>query len=95
MKKIYVVGGTSGEYSDRTEWLVDAWETRQAAEARVVELKTLLQKLGITTYFDEWSDEGKALIAKMRKEDPAFQYDYTGTDYYVSECDLKANIEKE
>jgi hypothetical protein len=81
-----MVGGTSGEYSDRTEWVVDAWRSEIEAQARVTELKRFMQEIGIDWH--KWEDRERA-IKKMRKHDAAFQLDYTGTEYYICELELK------
>ena len=36
MRKVYVVIGEQGEYSDRSEWCVAAWETEEQAKAHVL-----------------------------------------------------------
>lgn len=37
-EKIYVVMGTSGEYSDRTEWPIVAYMSEERAKQKVLEL---------------------------------------------------------
>lgn len=89
-EKIWMVGGTSGEYSDRTEWVVDAWRSEAEAKARVEELKRRYLELGGDSMYriEDW-DERQKTYDKMRETDPAFQADYTGTEWYVCELELK------
>ena len=85
---IWMVGGTTGEYSDRTEWVVDAWRTEAEAQERAVFLKRRIEELGIATV-ERYGKKYEKAIADMKKEDVAFQNDYTGTEYYVCELELK------
>ena len=92
-EKIWMVGGTTGEYSDRTEWVVDAWRSEAAAQARVVELKRFMQEIGCGRDRDDylrggWQEREKR-DEEMRKHDPGFQQDYTGVEYYICELELK------
>ena len=89
-EKIWMVGGTTGEYSDRTEWVVDAWRSESEAQARVVELKRLMQEIGIGSRDNTLTWQEREMREKeMRKHDPAFQHDYTGSEYYTCELELK------
>ena len=88
MAKIFVVFGTTGEYSDRTEWLVDARHTNEAAKARVFFLEDKMRALGAvgSEYFKM---RGDAALEAMKEFDPHFSMDYTGTSYYYSSVELK------
>jgi hypothetical protein len=88
-EKIWMVGGTTGEYSDRTEWVVDAWRSEQEAKDRVQELTRLMQEIGVPRGgFMQYEERGPK-EDEMRKHDPAFQCDYTGSEYYICELELK------
>lgn len=86
MKKVYVVMGTTGEYSDRNEWPVAAYMTEGQAAKRIVEQKRKAQEVRASgrdrhdTGWTEWS--------RNETGDPGFQMDYTGTDYFMMEVDL-------
>lgn len=67
---IWVVGGSTGEYSDRTEWVVDAWRSEAEAQARVTFLTEKMQELGITHHMD-WEIREQA-VEKMREHVLAF-----------------------
>lgn len=91
--KIWIVHGTAGEYSDRGEWVVDAWPTKEAAEARVAALDALLlehgYKHGPGPSAHNWEARDAAREAfKKVSGDECFSSDYTGTSYFVSECEF-------
>jgi len=89
-KEIYVVIGATGEYSDRTEWLVAAYENENAAKEHV---------LKATEKAKEWevlrkdTDESWASWDKdWNPWDKVAQYmDYTGTNYYFNSVILNMN----
>ena len=85
---IWMVGGTTGEYSDRTEWVVDAWRSKAEAKARVLFLTTKMQELGIST-LERYRTPWERAVDEMKKTDPDFSNDYTGTSYYLCELELK------
>lgn len=90
--KIYVIQGTTGEYSDRDEWLCFAVNSEARAkeiveeytrEAKAIEARTKLDKdhpdyLYPRTRHGEWPHP-----------DPKFGLDYTGTDYCYAEIELR------
>jgi hypothetical protein len=88
-RTIHVVIGTTGEYSDRAEWLTRAFESRAEAEAYVALLTAKRQALparagGIL----DWSDR-MDLQNAMRAFDPGYLEDYTGTSWYVEAVALE------
>lgn len=83
---IYVVTGSTGEYSDRSEWLVYAFHTEEAAQAYVDLLGVERQKLPQRSW--DWNDDQKIELA-MRAFDPRFSEDYTGTSWFVQAVELK------
>jgi hypothetical protein len=87
--KIWIVFGTTGEYSDRGEWPVDAYRTEEGAQARVKQLTEALQESGIER-MDRWTDPWeKALDAFRAAHDPQFSIDYTGTSWHIVACELR------
>jgi len=84
---IYIVMGSTGEYSDKSEWLVKAFDSEDAAESFAHHLNDNLVSLGVCKYQDPNFNtyyENRDLIEKtMRQQDPEFQLDYTGTNYIV------------
>lgn len=83
---MYLVIGTTGEYSDRSEWPVAVyWEQGKAAEhaarakARVAEIVAS----------PEWKAGRYCRGPKPENVwDPNWEHDYTGTDYTVAEVPL-------
>lgn len=82
--KIYVIVGSTGEYSDKNEWPVCFRFTLDEANQVIVELQRQADE------FKRWADEpennayskeGEAKRAAML--DPSFSCDYTGTTYHV------------
>jgi hypothetical protein len=76
---IYVVQGSTGEYSDHREWLVRAYSDEEKAKAKVVrctERANAAQAAGVCIYDSVES-------APFRNEDPMLQLDYTGTNYSI------------
>lgn len=91
MSKIYVVQGNCGEYSDRTDWLVKAFLSSEAATS----LRDSLNKAAIKYGFDcghgmvlDNSAEEQRRLKEMKSLDESFQRDYTGTYYCVLTVDL-------
>lgn len=82
MNKITVVMGTTGEYSDSTEWPVKAFADRGKAEAFCLLLNDLVR--GSSEWDHEKSYEFKHPL------DPKCRIDYTGTSYYVFDVDFEA-----
>lgn len=83
--KIYVVTGSTGEYSDRTEWPVRAFRTQAQAEELVERASARAREL-----FQERESKGGWGYDYSGKNayDPRMQMDYTGTTYYVGEVEL-------
>lgn len=81
--KIYLVVGTTGEYSDRSTWYVCAYPNKKDAEKHADEAKLWDHQHG-----EEW--ENTLRSERLQNPlDPYYDRDYTGTDYYVNECELK------
>lgn len=84
IETVYVVGGTVGEWSDRSEWTVGVWVCETDAKAFVEKIGALgrvfeqaIQKRND----DDWSDESEAAVvtaeAECRAVDPGWS-DYCG-----------------
>jgi len=83
MDKVYVVIGTTGEYSDRNEWPVCAYLSEKDAQARVGELENLLRLHGANSDAPGLIYERRDQLKKIFESiDPDFEIDYTGTRYY-------------
>ncbi len=86
MGKVYIVYGSSGEYSDRTEWAVAVVETEDDAKAYVAALDEQYKQIPQEMHEARWchEDEMKAIMTL----DPCFESDYTGTHYFYGEADF-------
>lgn len=89
MRTICIVSGSTGEYDDRVEWLVDAWDTQAQAEARIAELEKRYTELGGGQIYRRTPAERVEAMAEMHKLDPHFRLDYTGTIWKMCEVELK------
>ena len=81
--KIWVVEGTTGEYSDRNDWSVCAYMDQQKAEdhARFAMLRAMeIQKSKKNRY--------DSVDLTQNEFDPKMQMDYNGTSYYTCEVEL-------
>lgn len=87
MDKVWIVMGSTGEYSDRTEWPVIAFSSEAAAKERIAALDARMQQMP-----EDWREErgkfGTEIKAHMAPLDPGFSMDYTGTSYFFYEVDV-------
>lgn len=85
--KIYLVWGSTGEYSDRTDWTVCAYRSKAKAEdhaSKAMRRGKEIQKS------EEWQEHRRDPDKCPKNEfDPQFQMDYTGTEYGTAECELR------
>lgn len=80
---IYVVIGTTGEYSDRGEWLTRAFASEGEAKAYVEFLGVERQKLAPLDVYLDYEDRQR-VEQVMQAHDPGYQEDYTGTRWFVT-----------
>lgn len=88
MEKIYVVYGSTGEYSDRGEWTVAAYSDEahakqhvEAATKRANEIEVLC---GGARHFDP--------DRYQNEYDKNMGMDYTGTSYYYGEVEFYGDV---
>lgn len=93
--RIFVVMGTTGEYSDRTEWPVLAFTDKTAAEKLVVQASRRAAEIhnqpsnGLSYRVDLAMAEARGeRLEPLNEFDPEMQMDYTGTFYEILEVDL-------
>lgn len=84
MERIWIVMGSTGEYSDRTEWPVIAFTTEEAAKAHIAALDVKMQDIPQDWREERWLNDDN-IKAHMAPLDPAFAMDYTGTSYFFYE----------
>ncbi len=89
MKKVYIIEGHTGEYSDRYSWTVMAYLDADKASAKQALLTEKLQEFGLGGGFvGDW-DMRNNNAEKMREFDEKFSCDYTGTHYSIETVDLE------
>lgn len=90
--KIYVVQGSTGEYSDHREWLVCAFKEEQQAKNFVVQLtqeaNTMLAKYK-HRYDWKCGKSGRMFDRELPPNDHFFDCDYTGFNYTYCDVELK------
>ncbi len=84
---LYVVMGTTGEYSDRSEWPVRAFIDETAAETLAV-LATARAKEIEDTKGNRYS----SIPDGANEHDQQMQMDYTGTKYYIMTVPLDDTV---
>jgi hypothetical protein len=89
MAQMYVVMGRTGEYSDRTEWLVAVYDDRAQAETHVALAECWLREHQVSMNADHRLHVPYDARVKACPYDDAFRCDYTGTAYYVLEVERR------
>jgi len=98
MTDVFIVIGCAGEYSDRMEWAVKVFTDKKMA-MREVEHLTLKSKEfyaryeeykyasidepGSTKKYLNWVRRNNPVFDEMKKYDPRFEQNYTGTEYFL------------
>jgi len=82
-REIFVVQGSTGEYSDRIEWIVAAFASEHEAYERADNAKAEADRL-----FEETKDSLLARLDAKNKYDEAMEIDYTGVIYGVIKIKL-------
>lgn len=85
-KIIYVVRGSTGEYSDRYEWIVKAFTDKVTAQWFVNDCSAIARDEFANA---EENEEGFFSYKVYSELDPKFSMDYTGTNYYLEEVELQ------
>ncbi len=92
---VYVVQGSTGEYSSRRDWLVAAFLTAEDANAYCDLCNSWLHEKHLhfrsdrSQRYDLYDYSGDFPVNPY---DPRFDCDYTGTGYEVYQLPLKAGI---
>jgi hypothetical protein len=81
--KIYIVEGTTGEYSDRQDWTVCAYRSEKKAEDHVRNAMLRAKEI------EKSREDQYHVAAGVNEFDPDMRMDYTGTEHYTVECELK------
>jgi hypothetical protein len=89
--KVFVIEGTTGEYSDRSTWPVRAYMNEETAKAEVLGLDMRAREVEQGKFGDreDWRwDEIKGAEVRKYMGDPEFAMDYNGTHYSYYEVDV-------
>jgi hypothetical protein len=70
---VWIVQGSTGEYSDHEEWIVGGFLSRSKAQRLVVEAQARVNEL--------YASEVHSIPLGSNEFDPRCKFDYTGTHY--------------
>lgn len=89
--QIYIVQGSTGEYSDHTEWVIAAYRKEEEAQAHVAAATARARELKVDPGSDgrikDWYQKRKS-AERQNQFDPQMQIDYTGVYYTYYPVDL-------
>ncbi len=86
-RTIYVVVGSAGEYSDRNEWLVRAFDDEEAAKAFVLRATDKARELYAESEV-QWA-KGNTAWRAINEYDPDMKFSYTGASYFYGAVPLE------
>ena len=88
---VYIVKGHTGEYSDRNDWIVCAYQDKDKAELlvknasrRASEIFAEMERDILNSWYGERND-----LKYINEYDPSMQMDYTGTYYTYDATELR------
>lgn len=95
---LYIIQGSTGEYSDYNTWLFQGFTSKQKAhcvcDGLNEKLKSLIlhsefEELGVIGYFhsNPRHKEFEEALIEMEKLDKNFRCDYTGSEYRIIEVE--------
>jgi hypothetical protein len=82
-REIFVVLGSTGEYSDRVEWIVAAFASEHEANERAANAKAEADRI-----FTDTNNDHLKRYGATNKFDDQMQIDYTGVIYGVIKIKL-------
>lgn len=83
LENLWIVTGSTGEYSDRCEWTVCAYRTEYEARWHVNAAQVEADRI-------EHTRNGRYNGGEPNKFDPQMQMDYTGTSYHCQMVELRS-----
>jgi hypothetical protein len=86
--KTFVVMGTTGEYSDRDEWPVCGYSNEENAKQHVKEATR------VAKHIESTRENRYSIPHGSNPYDPNMCMDYTGTDYFYHEVELRDGFER-
>lgn len=83
---VWVVTGSVGEYSDRSEWAARAFESEADAKAFVERMDALGRDWWTRFSENRWSEDAErdGATAAIKAEEPEWDNDYTGPAEYTA-----------
>lgn len=85
---VYVLFGVTGEYSDRSEWCVRAYEDKEVAEAESARLNAIATDIFKSHHKYGGAGRDQAIAERLTPHDANAGMDYTGTHYSVEAVPL-------
>ena len=92
MSKVFIVFGGTGEYSGGYEWAVCAYANEERAKTHVIAAIARAKEYEatmLTQHYEGWEAQRAIRGGWMPDLDPNFTMDYTGTEYWYLETELK------
>lgn len=89
---VYIIVGTTGEFSNREEWYVNAYLNEDTAKERIIELEHLMRVYGYNPTLPIDYKMHEKLIENMQKDpngDNNFRIESIETNYYYLIVELK------
>lgn len=86
MTRVWLLFGVTGEYSDRSEWVVRAYASEADAKADCAALNTIAKDINAGEL--GWSEREEAVAERLTPHDANASMDYTGTHYSVEGVDV-------
>lgn len=89
MEKVWIVQGSTGEYSDHDEWVICAYRTQEQANTHAVLAAARareIQKAADGEMVFSWDLERLGMFNEYDKD---MRIDYTGVNYQVIEVELR------
>lgn len=90
---LWIVYGSTGEYSDRTEWAVAVVDCEDDAKLLVTILQQQYLKIPPEMLEDQWNHEAE--MKAIMSLDPDFKCYYTGTSYFYGRADHLSRLDIE
>ena len=90
--KVWIVQGSTGEYSDHCEWVVAGFYDEQKAQRLVVEAQARANEIHQLkeSSWEKWYELREKEDDAIKNEfDPQMQLDYTGTHYICFAVEIK------
>lgn len=93
MRKVYIIVGTTGEYSDHTQWNVATYIDKDQAQIHLERLNEQIKSLKLDRESNNrpkrsYSDRKQERTKIERTLDPNITVDYTGVSYGIEEVEL-------